>query len=203
MAEPERLDPKATALIVFDMQKSQFNVQDPQRQKWLKDSNILANCVELVSVARRAGLLVYFVRNNRRADGADQPRVITDMSLRAGPGGPPASPDQWDIVDELKPQPQDFVVDKIRMGAFSSTMLDTILRAKGIDTFILSGVRTTVGVETTARDGRDLGYNVVMASDCTGGIAPEEHQWVLEKSFPVFSRVRSLAQIKQMLGQPA
>lgn len=202
MAE-ERLDPKSTALIVFDMQRGQFEVQDPERQKWLRDSNIVANCVALAAAARRAGLPVYYVRNNRRADGLDQPDVITDMSLRQGGGsGRPGGGDarQWEIIDELKPEPQDFVVDKIRQGAFSSTMLDTLLRARRIDTIVICGVRTTVGVETTVRDGRDLGYNMVIASDCTGGIAPEDHRWTLEKIFPMLGRVRSLSQIQAMLG---
>lgn len=202
MADTERLDSKTTALVVFDMQKGQFNVQDPQRQRWLKESNILANCVELVRAARGAGLPIYYVRNNRRPDGLDQKPVLVDAGLGGGPGrGGPPDPSAQEIVDELKPQPGDFVVDKVRMGAFSSTMLDTLLRARGIDTFVICGVRTTVGVETTVRDARDLGYNVVTASDCTGGIDPEEHRWVLEKVFPMFCRIRSLAQIKQMLGQ--
>jgi nicotinamidase-related amidase len=199
----ERLDLRTTALVIFDMQKGQFNVTDPERQRWLKESNILANCVDLVKTAREAGIQVMYVRNNRRPDGLDQKQVITDQSLAAPPGGGGGAPNpqQWEIVDELKPEPQDIVIDKIRMGAFSSTTLDTILRARGVETFILCGVRTTVGVETTVRDGRDLGYNIVLTSDCTGGIAPEDHRWVLEKIFPMFCRVRSLAQVKGMLGQ--
>ena len=202
----EQLDPKTTALIVFDMQKGQINVDDPQRQKWLKDSNIVANCVALVQTARKASVPIFYVKNNRRPDGADQPDVITDQGMRqaaaagrAGGGAPVAGAQE--IIDDLKPAPGDFVVDKIRMGAFSSTMLDTLLRAKKVENVIICGVRTTVGVATTVRDGRDLGYNMVLASNATGGVTPEDHQWMLEKIFPMFGRVRTVEQIEQMLGQ--
>ena len=201
----ERLNPKTTALIVFDMQKGQINVDDPQRQKWLKDSNIVANCVALVQTARQASVPIFYVKNNRRPDGSDQPDVITDQGMRqaaaagrAGGGAPVAGAQE--IIDDLKPAPGDFVVDKIRMGAFSSTMLDTLLRTKRIENVVICGVRTTVGVATTVRDGRDLGYNMVLASNATGGVPPEDHQWMLEKIFPMFGRVRTVEQIQEMLG---
>ena len=85
-------------------------------------------------------------------------------------------------------------------AAFSATALDTLLRARDIETIALCGVRTTVGIETTVRDGRDLGYNMVLVSDCTGGIAPDEHQWVLEHIFPMLARVRTGKQVATMLG---
>jgi nicotinamidase-related amidase len=205
MTSAERLDPRSTGLIVFDMQKGQFEVGDEERQRWLRESNIVANCVALVATARRAGVQVFFVKNNRRSDGTDQPQVITDQSLRQGaPAAPPmddpAAQRRSEIIDELKPEPADFIVDKIRTGGFSSTMLDTLLRARKIEHVIICGVRTTVGVATTVRDGRDLGYNMVIASDATGGVAPEDHRWMLEKIFPTVGRVRTVDEISGMLG---
>jgi nicotinamidase-related amidase len=72
MTQAERLDPASTALVVFDMQKGQFEVNDPERQRWLKESNVLANAVELLRVARSAGLPVFYIQNSRRPDFADQ-----------------------------------------------------------------------------------------------------------------------------------
>jgi nicotinamidase-related amidase len=79
-------------------------------------------------------------------------------------------------------------------------VLDTLLRARGIDTIVLCGVRTTVGIETTVRDGRDLGYNMVLVSDCTGGVSPEDHQFTVQRIFPMLARVRTRAQVASMLG---
>ena len=204
MTSAERLDARSTGLVVFDMQKGQFEVDDPERQRWLRESNIVANCVSLVETARRAGVQIFFVKNNRRADGTDQPNVITDQSLRQQAAAPAVDvatlQRRAEIIDELKPEPMDFVVDKIRTGAFSSTMLDTLLRARKLDTVVICGVRTTVGVATTVRDGRDLGYNMVLASDATGGVAPEDHRWMLEHIFPMVARVRTVEEIGRMLG---
>lgn len=199
----ERLDPRTTALIVFDMQKGQINQANEAARKMIEDSRIVPNSVRLLATARAAKLPVFYIQNTRRPDFLDQKEVITDQSLRSGGGargGPVVGTTPWEIIDELKPEPEDYVIQKFRHGAFTATPLDTLLRARGIDTIIVSGVRTTIGIETTCRDGRELGYNVVLASDATGGVPPDEHQWLLEKAFPIFSRVRTVAQIEQMLA---
>jgi ureidoacrylate peracid hydrolase len=201
MSQAERLDPTSTALIVFDMQKGQFEVDDPERRRALQESNILANVVELLRAARAARLPIFYVQNSRRPDFADQKEVITDATIAGGGarGGPVIGTRPWEIMDEIAPEPDDYVVTKFRQGAFSGTTLDTLLRARCIETLILCGVRTTVGIETTCRDGRDLGYNMVLVSDCTGGVPPEEHQWTLQHIFPMLSRVRTGAQVATML----
>jgi nicotinamidase-related amidase len=199
MAAGERLDPGRTGILIFDMQKGQFEVDDPDRRRWLAESNIVANAVELLRAARAAGIPVFYIQNNRRPDFADQKEVLTDAGGGAR-GGPVTGTRAWEIIDELKPEPDDYVVPKFRQGAFSSTALDTLLRARGIDTLILAGVRTTVGVETTVRDGRDLGYNMVVVSDCTGGVSPEDHRFTIERIFPMLARVRTGAQVASMLG---
>ncbi|MPZ99165.1 MAG: isochorismatase family protein [Dehalococcoidia bacterium] len=204
MANGERLDAEATALVVFDMQNGQIHVDDRQRQEWLSNSGIVQNCVSLLAAAREGGVPIYYVRNNRRADGLDSAPVLTDRGMGGGSGGAPPYPGwQWEIIKELEPHPEDIVVDKIRMGAFSSTPLDTLLRARKVDTVVLCGVRTTIGIATTVRDGRDLGYNMVVASDATGGIDPEEHEWMIEKIFPIFGRVRTVSDLQSMLSRSA
>ncbi len=206
MTNGEQLDRWKTALVVFDMQNGQIRVNDPQRQQWLSESNILENCVRLVDAAREGGVQVYYVKNNRRPDGSDQAAVLTDQGMRQGGAGSrgrdAAADPNWQskIVEELAPRAEDFVVEKIRTGAFSGTSLDTLLRSRDIDTVIICGVRTTVGIATTVRDGRDLCYNMILAKDATGGIAPEDHQWMLEKVFPIFSRVRSVDEIRAMMA---
>jgi len=199
MAQGERLDPARTVLVIFDMQKGQFEVNEPERQQWLRESNVLSNVVELKKTARAAGLPVFYVQNSRRPDFADQAEVLTDAGGGVR-GGPVIGTRGWEIVDELKPDPEDEVVPKFRQGAFSSTVLDALLRARRVDTIVLCGVRTTVGIETTVRDGRDLGYNMVVVSDCTGGVSAEDHQWTVQKIFPTISRVRTRAQVAAMLG---
>jgi nicotinamidase-related amidase len=202
MAADERLDRTKTGLVIFDMQKGQFEVDDPQRRRWLTEANVLANTVKLLGVARSAGIPVFYIQNNRRPDFADQKEVLTDAG-GAARGGPVTGTRAWEILDEIKPEAEDYVIPKYRQGAFSSTPFDTLLRARGIDTLILAGVRTTVGIETTVRDGRDLGYNMIVVSDCTGGVSPEDHRFTIERIFPMLARVRTGAQVAAMLdGSP-
>jgi nicotinamidase-related amidase len=202
MSQSERLDPRTTAVVVFDMQKGQFEVNDPERQRWLRESNILANTVELLRAVRAASLPVFYIQNTRRPDFADQKEVLTDASIAGGGarGGPVVGTRPWEIMDDIAPRADDYVLPKYRQGAFSATALDTLLRARGVETIVLCGVRTSVGIETTVRDGRDLGYNIVLVSDCTGGIAPDEHEWLLQRIFPMLCRVRTRAQVGAMLS---
>src|SRR5688572_6139892 len=128
MSAPERLDPARTALIIFDMQKGQFEVNDPERQRWLAESNIAANSAALLRAARAGGLPVFYVQNTRRPDFADQKEVLTDSTVPgAAPGGPVVGTRAWEIIDEVKPEPQDYVVPKYRHGAFGGTAMDTLL----------------------------------------------------------------------------
>ena len=68
----------------------------------------------------------------------------------------------------VRPQPEDVVVVKHRVGAFSSTDLDMILRAKGVDTLVLTGLATSGVVLSTVRQGADADYRLVVVADCCG-----------------------------------
>src|SRR6059058_3093136 len=108
MSAPERLDPTRTGLIIFDMQKGQFEVNDPERLRWISDSNIVANSVALLAAARFAGIPVFYVQNNRRPDFADQKEVLTDSTVPGAPaGGPVVGTRAWEFLDEIKPEPAD------------------------------------------------------------------------------------------------
>src|SRR4029077_12905883 len=72
------------------------------------------------------------------------------------------------IVDVLKPQPQDIVIEGKRgLDGFITTNLDFILRSRGIDTIALGGFLTNCCVESTMRTGYEKGYNVITLKDCT------------------------------------
>jgi nicotinamidase-related amidase len=205
MVKGERLNLETTALVVFDMQKGQLDV--PWRKQFLEEQDLVAKCAELIATAHAVGVDVIYVQNVRQENGRDQPDVTTD-ELLAGPDSAPMTntipPEQrWDTLDALKPQHGDFTVGKIRWGAFPYTILDSLLRTNHKDTVIMCGVRTQVGIEGSCRDGRELGYNMIAARDACGGCPQEMHDYLMDNIFPMFSRVRSVAQIAEMLGQPA
>ena len=81
----------------------------------------------------------------------------------------------WDfeLVDKLKPQPGDILIEKPRYSAFYNTALDSILRARGIKNLVFCGIATNVCVESTLRDGFFLEYFGVLLEDATHQAGPE------------------------------
>jgi ureidoacrylate peracid hydrolase len=106
------------------------------------------------------------------------PRVFSgDPALERGSG----IDGNWgaEIVDELAPQPQDYVVKKTLYSSFVNTDLDVILRRKGIRYLFLTGIGTPTCVDATARDAYFHEYWPIVVSDCCGAILPETHEQAL------------------------
>ena len=89
----------------------------------------------------------------------------------------------------------DIRVTKHQWGAFHGTDLDDQLRRRGITTIVLGGVSTNFGVESTARQGWERGYAIVIAEDATASSTPEMHAFSIEKILPRISRVAKAADI--------
>jgi ureidoacrylate peracid hydrolase len=71
------------------------------------------------------------------------------------------------VIDELKPQPNDLVLGKNRFSGFHGTELDAVLRSRGVNWLIVTGVSTSVCVESTIRDAMFRDYSCVLLADCT------------------------------------
>jgi len=84
----------------------------------------------------------------------------------------------------IGPSDSDLVVTKTRVGAFSGTDLDLLLRAQGIDTLILFGIATSGVVLSTALQAADLDYRVVILKDCCADLDPDVHSFLVETVLP-------------------
>src|SRR6266849_1143007 len=104
------------------------------------------------------------------------------------------------VIDELKPQPQDYLVPKFRWSAFHQTYLDLALRSRHIDTLVISGGSTDVGVASTAYAARDLDYNLVVVSDACTSPEEDNHAQFMRRIFPRMARVRTADEVVRMLG---
>jgi nicotinamidase-related amidase len=124
------------------------------------------------------------------------PRPITDVVR------PPLNPTPgWaDILPEIGPEDGDVVVTKHHPGAFNGTDLDLQLRRRGIQTIVLCGIATNIGVEATARVGFEQGYNLVFADDAMAGRDAELHTASVSKFFPTIGRVRRTKEIVAALA---
>jgi len=169
----ETCNPVRTALLVYDMQVGIIG-------QLKNGTEIIARVKAALDAARAAGLRVFFMRHMslpNEASGVFQLRMamawqrvksvgeVKPWFLRGSPG--------FELVPELKPLPSEVVFDKITMSAFESTPLDIALRDCGINSFIIVGVATEIGIEPTVRHGADLGYIPIVVTDACGAGHPE------------------------------
>ena len=109
-----------------------------------------------------------------------------------------------DVLAELDPRPDDYYIVKYRWSAFFQTYLDLALRARGIDTIIVSGGSTDVGVTATLYSGRDLDYNQIVVSDACGTSHDQRaHDTLMDLIVPRMARVRTTAQVIEMIEKAA
>jgi nicotinamidase-related amidase len=182
------LEPRHTAVVVIDLQKG--IVMRPGAP--YPTPTVVANCVRLLATARRMGAQPILVHVGGSPDGADRLRQTADQPRRAATA---PAPDWSDFIPELDRQPGDMVIFKRQWGAFYGTDLDLQLRRRGLGTIVLCGIATEFGVESTARDAYERGYEQVFAADAMTGLSAESHANAVERIFPCMGRVRRTEEI--------
>ncbi len=193
MTTPElKLDPKTTALVLIDLQNGivAMTVQ-PQ-----SSSEVVARAKRLADAFRQAQSTVVLVTVGSSADGKDALAPTLDT-----PAVTAARPADWShVVAELDAQPSDLRIMKRQWGAFYGTDLDLQLRRRGIQTIVLAGISTNVGVESTARDAFERGYDQVLVTDAMASPSAEAHANTLKYTFPRIGRSRDTDAVIAALG---
>jgi len=205
MTEALRLDPKTTAVVLIEYQNdftTEGGVLHDAVSEVMDGTGMLANTVELVDAARRAGVTIMHAPITFAAgyhELSSHPYGILKGVVDGGAfvkGGWGAA-----ITEEVAPQDGDIVVEGKRgLDTFASTNLDFILRSKGITTIVLGGFLTNCCVESTMRTGYENGYRVITLTDCVAATSLAEHDNAITYDYPMFSLPVTSKEVVAALG---
>jgi nicotinamidase-related amidase len=180
-----QLNPQKTALVLIDLQNAVVGMHTAPYTA----VQVVANSKKLAEAFRAVGAPVVYVR----VDINDFMKLPVDQPYNMGDKPIPA------VASEIAPsagfQPGDILVTKRHWGAFAGTDLEQQLKARGVDTVVLTGISTNAGVESTARQGTGLGFAFVLVEDACAGQDAEEHRFAFEKTYPRLARVRATNEV--------
>jgi nicotinamidase-related amidase len=184
----------STALLIMDVQQGVM-------ERFAGDEDYLPRLAAAAEAARGAGVAVIYVTVAFRAGYPEvSPRNKTFAAI-TGTGRFTEDGPATRIHPAVAPASGDVVVRKLRVSAFAGSDLDVVLRAKGIDSLVLTGVATSGVVLSTLRQAADLDYRLtVLADGCLDG-DPEVHRVLTEKVFPRQAGVVSVAEWISSLGE--
>ena len=179
MSAESSVDLARGAVLSLDVQRGVVSV-------YVKDEWYVERVAAVVSLARHAGMPVVHVKVAFRPGVPEaSPRNMFLSAVKASaPHQRFFQGDSGAVHPGIGPSDSDLVVTKTRVGAFSGTDLDLLLRAQGIDTLILFGIATSGVVLSTALQAADLDYRVVILKDCCADLDPDTHSFLVEKILP-------------------
>jgi ureidoacrylate peracid hydrolase len=199
----DQLNPHHTALIVIDMQETFCAPgapgEVPASRGIVTPINRLANELRMMKVP-----IIWVLHANTYADGRSDWELffnhvvadaVRDRTLES------LVPGRQEIWSELEVAPTDHKIVKNRYSALisGSSCLERILRSFGIDTVLITGTKTNVCCEATARDAMMLDFKVVMVSDCCAALSDDEHRATLENMIQQFGDVMTTEEVLERL----
>jgi nicotinamidase-related amidase len=204
--------PAKTAMLFFDTLNTYLHPNDPERQAAIDASGVIARMAKINQACRKSGIAIFYGQADHRPDGRDFAPQVVDLGHAGRPGEPPrltsgppsavSGSADAEVIPELAPQPGDYVVKKHRWSTFFQTHLELSLRTAGIDTIMIAGGSTEVGVASTAYAARDLDFNLILLRDvCTSG-KPGVVDFFMDVVFPIFARVMTVDQAIAAIATP-
>lgn len=189
MSSELKLDPKTTALVLIDLQNGIVS----RDTKPYAANEVVQRAKAMADAFRAKGASVVFIH------------VLMDQFLRLPADEAMQMPKELpanasDIVEAAGMQSGDLLIAKRHWGAFAQTNLESELRSRGVETVVLAGIATNIGVESTLRQGTGLGFGFVTVEDACSTFSPEMQEFAFKAIFPRLSRVRTTEQVIQALG---
>jgi maleamate amidohydrolase len=201
MSVRDQIDPRRSALIVYDCCRRALTPADPVRREVMRP--VLDAWVALIAKSRAVGLPIIYTTPVSRADGADVVLLPTDLSVESGvpsltncvEGSEDAG-----FPDEIAPRAEDYVFLKRRPSAFYGTGVAELLRMLRRDTILIGGGATNRGVETSVREAFSMDLSAVVVRECCWSNDQEAQAYSLNKSMKMYGRVRTLEEALRMLA---
>jgi len=183
-ARPEsiEIDLQSSALVIVDMQNAfaaKGGVFDLAGVDISKTAEVIGVIRRILDGARKAGIAVVYLQMGYKVDlsdsgGPDSPNWYKEFALILMRKRPELKgkiltegTEDFEIVDELRPHPEDIVVKKSRYSGFAGTELDSLLRSRQIRSLFFAGMATNVCVESTLRDAFVRDYWPILITDAT------------------------------------
>lgn len=176
-------------LVVIDMQNgfvSKDGSYDHLGMNIKEYQRIIPKIKELITFCGDKKIPIFYTEAVREASGVDlltrfhrllplarEERLKVPITVRG----------TWDAqtIDEIKPVDNDLIVIKRRDGAFQDTELRVWLQSEGINTLVFCGIDTSICVETSLREAFNIGYDVILVSDCTASGNKRHYETTLER----------------------
>lgn len=184
MEQAPAIDKSATAVLLMDFQNGIVGFA-PEKDR----AQLMDNAAAVLAGARKAGLPVFFIVVRFKEGHPEISERNKSFSLLKKAGrlveGTPAA----EVDARVAPAAGELVVTKVRVGAFSTTPLETLLRARGVNSLVLLGIATSGVVLSTVRWAADMDYALTVISDACADANPEVHRVLTENVFPMQANV--------------
>lgn len=176
----EIVSPDHTALVVWDVQNSLVD-------RIFNREEFLGNTKTLIAAARRNGIPVAYTKITPLPRGYESSWGIFLMMRRSGIDEPSKLPKfmvpgsrEADIFADVTPHDGDLVLNKHSGSIFFGTAFETLMRNRGINTLLFTGISTEFGIDTSARDSSVRGFYTIVVSDCVSSFDKEAHEAALK-----------------------
>jgi nicotinamidase-related amidase len=184
-----KLDTKKTALVLIDLQ----NAIMARETRPYAASEVVARARVMAEAFRAKGAPVIYVR----VPLSDFLSLPTDEAVNLPKEIPAAASE---ITEAAGMRSGDLLISKRHWGAFAQTPLEEELRSRGIETIVLAGIATNMGVESTLRQGTGLGFGFITVEDACSTFSPEMQDFAFKTIFPRLSYVRTTAEVLEALA---
>ncbi|KAB8126985.1 cysteine hydrolase [Gracilibacillus oryzae] len=190
------LKPEETALIVVDVQND-FCHEDGSLAKTGANLEMVSSMMpplkNVIEHAKEAGVSVIYIQTIHE-ESTDSKTWTNRFRNKEKPAV--CRKGSWGSeFYEINPQADDIVVIKHRYSAFINTRLESVLKTKGIKSLLMTGISTNVCVESTARDGFMLDYQIVLLEDCCASFSRKAHEMTLINIRDFFGNVATSDEI--------